>query len=260
MKTKILGLRKGLFLFLIAFLIYNINLRELTLLTGDTIGARYTPISIIKEFDLYLDEFPHLYLSQANKNYQYIQASRGHYISAYPVMIPILAVPVYFIPVVMGIPSYGIFVDMMSKIAASIFVALSVSFIFSACKYLIEEKASFYIAILYAFATSSWSISSQGLWQHGPSQLFLAITLYFLLRGLKENRFILYAGISAGIALTCRSVNAVTIFFLLLYVADKQRKYFLKFILPVISFAVFLISYNFFFFNQKNSSMLCIGV
>jgi hypothetical protein len=38
------------------------------------------------------------------------------------------------------------------------------------------------LALIYAFGTSAWAISSQGLWQHGTAQFLFAVALYLLAR------------------------------------------------------------------------------
>lgn len=38
------------------------------------------------------------------------------------------------------------------------------------------------LALVYAFGTSAWAISSQGLWQHGTAQFLFAVALYLLAR------------------------------------------------------------------------------
>ena len=71
-------LKISLLFFLLLF-IYNINLRETS--SGDTIPNRYLPVSIIKEFNLDLNEFPFLYNSEANEEYLFIQPVKGKYLS-----------------------------------------------------------------------------------------------------------------------------------------------------------------------------------
>ena len=74
--------RKKAYFFLVIVLVYNLNLREI----GDTTPAKLIPVSIIREFNLNLDEFPLIYKSLANKNYLFIQYSKGRYYSSYPIM------------------------------------------------------------------------------------------------------------------------------------------------------------------------------
>ena len=56
------SLRSPLLLFLFTILIYSLNDR--TIGSVDTIPARYLPLSLIREFDFDLDEFPFIYESK----------------------------------------------------------------------------------------------------------------------------------------------------------------------------------------------------
>ena len=73
------SLRSPLLLFLLTILIYSLNDR--TLWSGDTIPARYLPLSLVRELDFDLDEFPFLYESTLP---YYLTSRYGHIISAYP--------------------------------------------------------------------------------------------------------------------------------------------------------------------------------
>ena len=88
---------------LLAFVVYNINLRSET--SFDTYPTRYIPISIVTQFNLDLDEFPSLhhypqsYHADPDVLPYYVQYRRGHYVSTYPVMPAILSAVIYAIPV-----------------------------------------------------------------------------------------------------------------------------------------------------------------
>jgi len=59
-------------------------------------------------------------------------------------------------------------------------------------------------ALVFGLGTSTWSVSSNELWAHGPAQLFLALGLL----ALSANRF-LAAGVAHGAALLIRPVTAI---------------------------------------------------
>ena len=94
-------------LVVLAFINYTANLRSIT--SFDTSPTRYLPISIIKEFDLDLDEFPFLHhypewwRGDKSTLPYYLQYVGGHYMSAFPVMPAILSLPVYAVPVALGL-------------------------------------------------------------------------------------------------------------------------------------------------------------
>ncbi len=59
-------------------------------------------------------------------------------------------------------------------------------------------------AVVFGLGTSTWSVSANELWSHGPAQLFLALGLL----ALAGNRF-LAAGVAHGAALLIRPITAV---------------------------------------------------
>ena len=62
-------------------------------------------------------------------------------------------------------------------------VALSAVVLHAALRLLCSPVSALILTLVYGLGTSSLSVSSQGLWQHGPSQLALAAVLYCLVRG-----------------------------------------------------------------------------
>jgi hypothetical protein len=63
----------------------------------------------------------------------------------------------------------------LEKLAATLITALSVLLLFFAIRRMAQDRIAWFIALIYAFGTSGFNISSQALWQHGPSQLFLTL-------------------------------------------------------------------------------------
>jgi len=158
-------------------LIYSINFRVGST-PGDTFGARYLPFSMIKNGNSNLDQFPFL----QNRNY-YTRQENNHWVSKYPPGAPILALPIYLFPVMFGLPVDSPHVPCLEKMTASLVVALSALFLFLTAKIFLSRNWAFLLALIYGTATCSWSISSSSLYQHGPCQFFLALTLYLLAKG-----------------------------------------------------------------------------
>jgi hypothetical protein len=236
-------------LILLTFIVYNANLRSIT--SFDTNPTRYLPISIIKEFDLDLDEFPFLHKypewwhGDKNALPYYLRYVRGHHMSTYPVMPAILSVPVYAVPVLLGLTDGAnsaigfsraeIVGTLLSKISASSVVALSVGVLYLTLLRLTSKKGAFCIASLYAFATSSWSVSSQGLWQTSMSQPLLVLTLYFFVNAGEDARKVVYGGIALALSVACRPTNAIFAVILFVYVLRHYRAQLRNFLLfPVI--------------------------
>ena len=250
-------------LFVLAFAVYNVNLRSIT--NADTNPTRYLPISIIKEFNLDLDEFPFLLDYPRGGTVEhgtvphYLRQVDGHYMSTYPVMPAVLATPVYLVPVLLGLTDGAasgigftqteVVGTFLSKIAASLAVALSVGIVYLSLLWLTDRRSAFWIALLYAFATSSWSVSSQGLWQTAMSQPLLAAALYFLLRGKENERSLAYAGAAMALSVACRPPNIIFAVVLSIYVLHAHRGSFVRFAIAPIGIAALLIAYNFDYFG-----------
>ena len=93
-------LRSPLILFLGAVFIYNLN--GTTALSGDTFPARYLPLSLLRELDFDLDEFPFLYEPQVP---YFLRRINGYIVSAYPPWAAIFALPIYLLPIFGGLDS-----------------------------------------------------------------------------------------------------------------------------------------------------------
>jgi len=73
---------------------------------------------------------------------------------------------------------------------ASVTTAAAASFLYLALRRLGRNKNAAAAALIFAFGTGAWSVSSQALWQHGPTMLWVALGLVLADTG----------GVLAGIA------------------------------------------------------------
>ena len=98
---------------------------------------------------------------------------------------------------------------------------------------------SLLVAAVYAFGTSSLSVSSQALWQHGPSQLGIAAAIYLLVGGREAERWIGVSGFPLALAVISRPTDLFLVAPLGLYVLvyfPKQIGRVLFFALPPLAF------------------------
>lgn len=189
-----------------------------TIGAGDTLPAAYLPWSLLQQGNFDLDEFRILHDESAVRIYPlldgipyYLQYRNGHYFSAYTPGPGVLALPVYLVPVVLGVKADSAWAGRLEKLSAAIITALSVVFLFWALRGVTRPGWALVIALVYALGTSSLSMSSQGLWQHGPSQLCLSLVLYFLVKGLSEDRYLGYAGLPMAAAVVMRSTDLLLV-------------------------------------------------
>jgi hypothetical protein len=106
------------------------------------------------------------------------------------------------------------------------------------------------ITAIYALATSSFSVSSQGLWQHGPSQLCLTAALYCIVRGKIESRWTILAGFPSAFAVVCRPTDALLIAPIVIFVLFHRTRQFLAFCLAGIPPVLFQLIYNKIYFHD----------
>jgi hypothetical protein len=238
-------LRDPLLLYLAVVFLYSLNGRALT--AGDTIPASYLPLSLVREFDFDLDEFPFLY---AGEMPWFVQRINGRIVSAYPPWAGLMAVPVYLLPVFGGLSPQSAWIHDLEKLSATLITGLSVVLLLFTLRRLTTENIAWCVALVYAFGTSSFSSSSQALWQHGPSQLFLTLTIYWLVRGIDAPRFSAYAGLALASAVICRPTNALMVVPIVAYIIWHRRAYVLGFLLTAAPPALFLIAYNLHYFGS----------
>jgi hypothetical protein len=183
---------RPLFLLLGLFVVYNVNLRQVS--SDDTYASRFVPISVLRDGDLILDEFVPPYIREGGPdrltdNFIFV---RGHYYDSHPPIGPLLAVPVYALPVWAGVPeSPQLVANLFSKVAASIMTALSALLIFGAVRRLVAEigkpdraeAVAMAAALAYGVCTSVWSTASLALWSHTPAVLGYAFAIWALTSG-----------------------------------------------------------------------------
>ncbi len=250
-KTRLEGRRAGIpasewiqfpvLLFLAVLSVYYLNGRSFE--TADALPARLLPVSLLREHDFYLDEFTSLFDAYGDK--YFVRRINDHFVSTYPPWGAVLALPVYLVPVLTGATrlSHEILYD-LEKRAAMLITALSVLVLLFALLRITKPRIAWFIAVIYAFGTSSFSSSSQAMWQHGPSQLFLTLTLYCLVRGIETPLFAAYAGFPLGLAIISRPLNIFMAIPIVVYVIHKHRDQLLGFILAGVPSLLLFLSYN----------------
>lgn len=227
-------IRIGTLIFIILVLIYTINFKFIV--SGDNIPARYIPFSLIKEVDFDLDEFyghfleRYPYMIYGENLPYYVIKVKGHYLSSFGIGSGILAFPIFLFPILFFKLAPDSFAAVfLAKFAASLAIALSGVFIYLSLKIVTTQKNSLILTFVYALCSCVWSISSQQLWQHTSSELCIAIAIYFLLKGLSDQKFVSYTGFFLASAIIARPTNIVVTLILSSYVFFHCRKIILRF-------------------------------
>ena len=232
---------RGFLLFWLIFFIYMANPTVIS--SSDATPTRLLPISIIRERNFDLNEFA--FLNEGKTGVYYTQKmADGRIVSQYPVFTAVLAVPVYLLPVVLGVSPQSEALLLASKLTATLITALSAVFIYWTIKRLSNKNVAWIVALVYALGTANWPISSQDLWQHGPAELFICITLYLFTRSLREERYITYAGFTLSWTVALRPPTLVIALILTAYVFMKHRNVFLPYALGALPMALAVTAYS----------------
>jgi hypothetical protein len=240
--------------------VYKTGINTLIIQSEDTLPAMFLPVTILKEgtfyidtyYDMLLERYPHpddkdyekglvpFYLREVRRETpdcgpggcRFIDSVR--YISAFPVISGLLALPVYFFPVLLGMPITWDNLYLLSHIAAALIMALSGGFFYLLLRkhFSLNEKRSLVLTGIYLFGTINFALISQALWQHGALQLFTILGLYFLFNGLSAkdsnfNRQIFWqyflSGLFIGLAVLARPTAAL--FWVILYLLIYEKNY-----------------------------------
>ena len=190
-------------LFALVLAVYMANGR--TIWSWDTLAARYLPIGILRHGSFDLDDYPALYAGDREWESAILREKDGRRVSLYPVGAPLVASPFYLPAVLQRLPRLDAQALALEKISAAAIVSLSVAFLYLALLHVTTRGIALGLALAYAFGTSSFSVSSQALWQHGPSQLLLAVTLFLFARDrTAADRWFVLTGFTLAAAVVCR--------------------------------------------------------
>ena len=229
----------GFIIFSVALIVFLANGR--TISGGDSVPAKNLPLSILEHGNFYLDQ---LKTPDAKKIPYYLRESGGHYVSDYPVGAALLALPFYVPSVLCGVsPSSRIFSE-LEKVSAATIVALSALLLYMAAARVTANWMAMLLTLIYSFGTSSLSVSSQALWQHGPAQLALAAAIYCLVRARGDPRWAGYAGLPLAFEVITRPADALIAAPLGLYVLVSYRREIWTFIAAAIAPLLFQLWYS----------------
>jgi hypothetical protein len=196
--------RDFVLLFFVSFVIYNANFRLVRI--DDSVPARLLPFNLALHGTFYLEPWVEPYLPQAQGTYGIYYAVKvgAHWLSTYPVILPVVITPLYVYPArwfsqLHIDPAGGDIVafavaDLMEKLSASLMAAISVGVLYLALRKVASRRSSLLLALVYGMASSTWSISSQALWRQGFTELSFALLLCALLRSSESPSYAFWIG------------------------------------------------------------------
>jgi hypothetical protein len=120
--------------------------------------------------------------------YWMVRTRQNQLASLYPVVTPLLVAPLYF-PAVIWLNAHGWQQPRIDRVAV-LMEKISASFLASIASVLMFlvlrrdcTRWSLPLALVFAFGTNTWMISSQALWQHGSGELLIALSLLLVVPG-----------------------------------------------------------------------------
>lgn len=131
-----------------------------------------------------------------------------------------------------------------AKLVASLCVAGSAVYVFLTAAQFVERKQALVIALAYGLGTCVWSTSSQALWQHGPTELFIAMGAYHLVRLRHGDWHAAALGLALGAATLCRPTSALIVLAVGAYLVIANRRQAFIFAAAGAPLALFLLAYN----------------
>jgi hypothetical protein len=248
---------------------------------GDTIPASIWLFNFLEHHSLTFNNLPENVLMGGIGNY-FLRRPGGDWITIYPITTAIITAPIYALFYLHAkLVHYGAAIDLLTpafesqrliyeKIAASILASGSIVLLFSILKRRFKSSIALITTIIFGFATTTWTISSQSLWQHGIVNLMLLGSIWSILKAQESsdgegnhsslaNRFqqffqgsawfITLAGICCGFLLGARPTSILYLFPLLGYILITQFRNMGFFAIGLLSYAPIL-WWNFHYFGS----------
>jgi hypothetical protein len=201
------------------------------------------------------------YYDQGYPPFFMIESPSGHLASTYPVGVALVSFPIYYGFYLflrlshqsIDITSASFFVDRLffERLAASLIASLSVVLFYQLSRIQFSQSIALFSSFCYGFATTMWAIGSQGLWQHGSTNLvLLAVMLCFAKANRNEPRLLLVnAGILSGFLYGIRPTNLVFLLVIVIYAIAIYRRQAVFLFLGLSSLLISL-GWNFYFFKN----------
>lgn len=221
--------------------------------SGDTVPTSVLPFSMLLQHNFYVGRYV---ISHNQAIPYYVRAFHNHFISGSPVGAAITAIPFYAVFLIFGGHANAITGAALGKISAAIISSVSVVMLYwIMTKLNIKRTIKLIFSFLYGLGSETLSISSQGLWQHGPAQLWIIGFLYFVVMIYDKERsrawMFVGAGISIGMLLLSRPVDLILIFpFLISLRHSHIRSKIWITIAMILPFIIFNMAYDRLFFGH----------
>jgi hypothetical protein len=269
-------------LFLACSLLYLINGRVMT--SNDNIPHSLLALNWLENHTLHFDNFRNSYFYKGGEclgcrngtPYFFLEATNGHLTSTYPIGSAIVTFPLYllffvYLKIAAGVqtllsgtshllditaPSFEYYRLLFEKLAGTIATALSVVLLYLSLRLKFNSVASLVSALVYAVATSAWTLNSQGLRQHTVANLVLFAIVLCLFKanrvtGRTKNQLLLAGGFLCGLLPGIRLPCALYAVVAIVYAIFAYRKAAI-YLLVGASSVLLQLSWNAYYFGFGN--------
>jgi len=238
-------------LFLALTVIYHSNLRPIA--AGDSLPSALIPFSVVLDHSITLDRFGPWLKEQPNPGL--VRRAHGHWFSGYPIAGPVMIAPFYLpaaaIPAVWRLPleSLVTLARILEKFAAVALTAASTLGMLALLGRIAPFGWALTLTLLFALGTTTWSTSSQALWQQTFDTAAIVLCWYSLERWDSEkgaSRWACCCGAAVGAALLFRLTSMVLIpaVCAAFWLRKARGSDYLRILLPTAAAAIAVLAYN----------------
>lgn len=135
-------------------------------------------------------------------------------------------------------------------VVAALFTALSAVLIFATARRFVSPLPAFLVAVAFGLGSCVWPISSQALYQHSASILYLCLGAYLLFGISRRPALAAWCGAVFGMAVLCRPQNALVVVSVGVYLLWVNRRWAVAYVLGGLPFAAILFAYNAYYFDN----------
>ncbi len=262
----------GLLLFALCAYVYLMNPQFVII--DDTLPNSLLAFNWLRYGTLNFDAFRANFVDSELPWY-FVEAPNGHLTSVYPIGTAIVTFPFYVLFTlylkIVGLLQTGHFDfppnlpdifegdfnyhrNRYQKLAAAGATALSVVMFYYLVRLRSHPGLALLFAFIFAFATSSWTISSQGVWQHTASNLVLVAAMLCLFKanrttGYQRRILLVVVGVFCGLLPGIRPTSALFAIALLVYCLFTYRKE-AWFVLLGLPSALLAMGWNYYYFGS----------
>jgi len=243
----------GAVLFLLCVVIYSANGRVVG--GGDCWAIRYIPVSIIREGNLDLNEYPEITFQVWDWT-----RDRRFRVPLQPVLTGIFAVPLYLAASGLGVSFTPWNLAFLGKLASTLYTAFSAVVLLALLRRRLSRARAYLLILAYAFGTCVWTVSSQDLWQHGFSHLLISLGLYCLFSAESRPGLAGLSGFFLSLAALSRGMNVPLAAAGFACVLIRFRSQTVRFLLWCLPGVAYYLSYNLYYLGSPGNPIVAYAL